>query len=71
VTKALKGSDKVYWAEAIQAELTKLQALGTWEYTELPPRKKAVGCKWVFTIKYTPTRLIDRYKARLIAQGFT
>jgi hypothetical protein len=71
VTEALEGSDKAHWAEAIQVELTKLQALGTWEYVELPPGKKAIGCKWVFTIKYTPIRLIDHYKARLIAQGFT
>jgi hypothetical protein len=59
------------WKEAISEELTKLQALGTWEYAELPTGRKAVGCKWVFTVKYTPTGLIDRYKARLVAQGFS
>jgi len=25
----------------------------------------------VFTVKYTPIGLIDRYKARLVAQGFS
>ena len=55
----------------IQEELTKLQALGTWKYAELPKGRKTVGCKWVFTVKYTPTGLIDRYKARLVAQGFS
>ena len=25
----------------------------------------------MFTVKYTPTGLVDRYKARLVAQGFT
>lgn len=59
------------WREAINEELTKLQALATWEYTRLPKNCKTVGCKWVFTIKYTPTGLIDRYKARLVAQGFS
>ena len=59
------------WKAAIQEELTKLQALGTWKYAKLPKGRKTVGCKWVFTVKYTPTGLIDRYKARLVAQGFS
>jgi hypothetical protein len=58
------------WKQAISEELTKLQALETWEHAELPPGKKALGFTWVFTVKYTPTGLIDRYKARLVAQGF-
>jgi hypothetical protein len=60
-----------HWVQAIRDELTKLQALDTWEVTKLPPGKKAIGCKWVFTVKYTPTGLIDRYKGRLVAQGFS
>ena len=63
--------NRAYWEQAISEELTKLQALGTWEYAELPPGEKTVGCKWVFTVKYTPTGLINRYKARLVAQGFS
>jgi hypothetical protein len=59
------------WKAAIKEELTKLQVLGTWTYTKLPMGRKTVGCKWVFTVKYTPTGLIDRYKARLVAQGFS
>jgi hypothetical protein len=63
--------NRANWDQAIKEEINKLQALGTWEYQDLPIGKKAVGCKWVFTIKYTPTGVIDRYKARLVAQGFT
>lgn len=30
-----------------------------------------VGCKWVFTMKHKPDGLIDKYKARLAAKGYT
>ncbi|GKB07051.1 ribonuclease H-like domain-containing protein [Tanacetum coccineum] len=32
--------------------------------------KKAIGSKWIFKIKYKYSGEIDRYKARLVAQGF-
>ncbi|KAJ7969877.1 Retrovirus-related Pol polyprotein from transposon TNT 1-94 [Quillaja saponaria] len=37
----------------------------------LPYGKRAVGCKWVFTIKKKANGTIERYKARLVARGFT
>ena len=43
----------------------------TWEITDLPKGKSPVGCKWVFTIKYNADGTISRYKARLVARGFT
>ena len=42
-----------------------------WEIVDLPKEKKAMGCKWVFTINYKPDGSIERYKARLVAKGFT
>jgi hypothetical protein len=60
-----------YWQEAIDTEVTKLQALDTWEVMDLPMGRKPIGCRFVFAIKYTPTGLIDRYKARLVAQDYS
>jgi len=30
-----------------------------------------VGCRWVFTLKYCPDGSVDRYKATLVAKGYT
>jgi len=30
-----------------------------------------VGYRWVYTLKYRPDGLVDRYKARLIAESYT
>lgn len=42
----------------------------TWEYKELPPRRKAIGLKWVFKVKYYPNSVIAKFKAKLVAQKF-
>ncbi|GJR43676.1 zinc finger, CCHC-type containing protein [Tanacetum coccineum] len=42
----------------------------TWELTDLPPRCKALGCKWILKRKMKVDGSIDKYKARLVIQGF-
>jgi hypothetical protein len=59
------------WKEAMEEELHALMRNKTWELAMLPEGKKAVGCKWIFTVKQTPEGKIDRYKARLVAKGYS
>jgi hypothetical protein len=37
----------------------------------LPSQRKAIRCKWVLRKKFKADGSLDKYKARLVAQGFT
>ncbi|XP_035830149.1 uncharacterized protein LOC118479628 [Helianthus annuus] len=59
------------WVDAMNSELEALLRNKTWEIVDLPPNRKAIGCKWVYKIKYKSNCEIERYKARLVAKGFS
>lgn len=59
----------VGWREAMQKEIRALEDNETWVMEELPLGKKALGCKWVYKIKYHADGTVERYKARLIIFG--
>jgi hypothetical protein len=51
--------------------LRALEKSKTWDLVKLPPGKKAVSCKCVFTVKQNPEGKVERYKARLVARGYS
>ncbi|GJR69008.1 ribonuclease H-like domain-containing protein [Tanacetum coccineum] len=59
-----------HWTDAMNQEMNALLRNGTWEIVELAKDRKAIGSKWIYKIKYRSSGEIDRYKARLVAQGF-
>jgi len=69
--EAKEQSDWPMWEEAIRKELKSLKDAKTWTLIERPPGKNIVGCKWVFRIKKNSAGEIEKYKARLVARGFT
>ena len=52
-------------------EMDSIMANGTWTLVDLPPSCKPIGCKWIFKKKMKIDGTIDKFKARLVAQGFT
>lgn len=57
------------WHDAMRKEIEALENNGTWTLEDLPPRKKTIGCKWVYKIKYHFDGTIERHKARLVILG--
>ena len=54
----------------MEEEISALDKNETWEKCEIPKGKKTLGSRWVYTIKYRADGTVERYKARLVAQGY-
>lgn len=69
--EAMSSPQKEEWFKAMKEELLSIEANNTWKPVDLPSGRKTVGSKWVYKIKLDDKGNIARYKARLVAQGFT
>ncbi|KAM0055964.1 putative RNA-directed DNA polymerase [Helianthus debilis subsp. tardiflorus] len=69
-SQAMASRDVAFWKEAIQDEMDSIMHNNTWKLTDLPPGCKPLGCKWIFKRKMKVDGSIDKFKARLVIQGF-
>jgi len=69
--EAMRRPDAHLYHEAACKEIDALLDNGTWDLARLPKGRKAIGCRWVFVIKHKSDGSVDRYKARLVAQGYS
>ncbi|XP_020218778.1 uncharacterized protein LOC109802000 [Cajanus cajan] len=60
-----------HWTQAMKKEMNALERNSTWEIVDKTKDKKAVGCRWIFTVKHKVDGTIERYKARLVEKGYT
>jgi len=69
--EAINNSDANYWKDAIAEEMDSLIKNGTFEVVSRPADKNIVSSKWIFKKKLKVDGTIDRFKARLVARGFS
>lgn len=51
-------------------EYNSLIANNTWDLVLPSTNANIVGCRWVYKVKQEYDGSLDRYKARLVAQGY-
>ncbi|WP_461522133.1 reverse transcriptase domain-containing protein, partial [Porticoccus sp.] len=69
--EAMRSHDAMQWQEAINRELTSLREMHVFDIVSLPAGKRTLGSKIIFKLKRDKDGRVTKYKARLVAQGFT
>ena len=69
--QAMAHPDAAEWELACDDEWRAFECMGVYEVVPRPKGCKVVGSRWVFRIKCGPDGTIQKYKARVVAQGFT
>lgn len=69
--EAIETSDKIEWRKAMDDEYQSLIKNNTWQLINAPKGESIIDNKWVFKIKRRPDGSVERYKASLVARGFT
>ena len=72
--EAMSGSEKNKWLKAIHDEIRGCVQRDTFKFVENPlnnQEKRLVTAKWVLKKKYLSNSKLDKFKARIVARGFT
>ena len=71
IEDAFSGEHYHQWKEATKSEYDSLVGNNTWELVPPPDGKNVVGSRWVFKVKRDADGSVQRFKARLVAQGYS
>ena len=68
--EAMSHVDWQQWYLAMMSEIESLEKRSTWTVVKPPNGSNIIGTRFVYKIKRNADGSIERYKARLVAQGF-
>lgn len=69
--EAIASSDSDKWLVAMKDELSSMHSNNTWKLIKAPPNTNIVGSRWLYKVKLNQFNQVDRFKARLVAQGYS
>ena len=69
--QAMKDSNREQWQRAVQSELDSHAENNTWSFVNREPDMNVIGAKWLFKEKRDEKGDTVKFKARLVAQGFS
>jgi transposase InsO family protein len=73
--EAMRSPQRAEWLAAMRAEEESLRSHAVWRRVPIAEAEREgrtpIGCKWIYKLKLTATGEVERYKARLVARGFT
>jgi hypothetical protein len=69
--EAMHRPDADLWFKAASEEIDAHCSNSTWESVQLPAGRRAMGCCWVFKVKQNADGTVERYKACLVAKGYS
>jgi hypothetical protein len=71
VREAVNSEDSKLWKKAMVEEMDALDKNEAWDIVELPAGRKSVGRKWLFKKKFNAEGKVEKYKAQLVAKGYS
>ena len=69
--QAIESSNSQKWIGAMNEEMKSMKDNDVWDLVPLLEGAKSIGCKWIFKTKKDSKGNVERYKASLVAKGFT
>ena len=71
VKEAVNSEDSDLWKKAMDEEMDSLDKNESWNLIQLPAGRNTVGSKWLFKKKLNAKGKVDKYKACLVAKGYS
>jgi len=71
VNEAVDLEDGKLWKEAMVVEMVSLHKNEAWDPVELLAGRKPIDMKWVFKKKINAEGKVEKYKAQLVAKGYS
>ncbi|GLC47151.1 hypothetical protein PLESTB_000600200 [Pleodorina starrii] len=68
--EAMTSSQAQSWRAAMEEEIASLLEKRMWSLVPKPAAARALGVKWVFSVKQDKHGVLERFKARLVVKGF-